>query len=190
MNVTVRDREFLKTIDFQEIAAHLLAQGWQEKGRGYNDKGAIWRRNTGAENSWEILRPCQLYLADYAARIGDAIATLSKVEKRSQLDILSDLLTKAIDIDIQGMVIELGEGTGRVRMMAVVISKLRQIQIYLTSSDYNIARKAYHKRLPVRCNGDLIKKEKKLLSMPSGCCAKTPQASLQNPRNFRLDAAW
>ncbi|MGK7900751.1 MAG: hypothetical protein AB4352_04935 [Hormoscilla sp.] len=46
----------------------------------------------------------------------------------------------------------------------------------LTSSDYHIAWKAYHKRLPVRCNGDLIKEEKNLL--------------LQNPRNFRLDTVW
>ncbi len=36
MKVIVRDSEVLKAIDFQEIAAHLLAQGWQEKGRVYN----------------------------------------------------------------------------------------------------------------------------------------------------------
>jgi len=52
MKVTVRDREVFKTIDFQEIAAHLQSKGWQEKGRVYNDKGAIWRIKTEAENSW------------------------------------------------------------------------------------------------------------------------------------------
>jgi len=176
MKVTVRDREVLKAIDFQEIAAHLLAQGWQEKGRVYNDKGAIWRIDTGPENSWEILLPCQLDLADYGARIGDAIATLEKVEKRSQLEIVSDLLTRAIDIEIQGMVIEVGGSSGIVTIMGVVVSKLRKIQMALTSSDYNIACFADRKRLPVRCNGDLIKEGKNLL--------------LQNPRNFRLDAAW
>jgi hypothetical protein len=83
------------------------------------------------------------------------------------------LLTRAIDIEIQGMVIEVGGSSGIVTIMGVVVSKLRKIQIALTSSDYNIAGLAYHKRLPVRCNGDLIKEEKKLL--------------LKNYRNFRLD---
>lgn len=59
--------------------------------------------------------------------------------------------------------------------MGVIISKLPKIQIYLTPSDYNIASQAYQERLPVRCNGDLIKEEKNLL--------------LKNSRNFRLDAA-
>jgi len=66
------------------------------------------------------------------------------------------LLTRVIDIEIQGMVIEVGEATGIVTIMGAVISKLRQLQIYLTSADYNIARKAYQERLPVRYNGDLI----------------------------------
>ncbi len=74
------------------------------------------------------------------------------------------------------MVIEVREATGIVTIIGVVISKLRQIEIYLTSSDYKIARKAYQERLPVRCNGDLIKEEKNLL--------------LKNTRNFRLDTVW
>ena len=74
------------------------------------------------------------------------------------------------------MVIEVGGSSGIVTIMGVVVSKLRKIWIFLTSSDYNIARKAYHKRLLVRCNGDLIKEEKKLL--------------LKNLHNFRLDTAW
>jgi hypothetical protein len=95
MKVTVRDREILSSIEPEELAAHLRASGWHFLGRVYDDAGAIWRlKNEEDGDELEILQPLKTSLADYAARISDAIKTLEVVEKRSQLDILSELLTK------------------------------------------------------------------------------------------------
>jgi hypothetical protein len=68
---------------------------------------AIWRLKNSSGDEEEILQPLKTSLADYAARISDAIKTLEVVEKRSQLDILSELLTKVPNIEIQGMVTKL-----------------------------------------------------------------------------------
>ena len=94
MKVTVRDREILSSIEPEELAAHLRASGWHFLGRVYDDAGAIWRLKNPSGDEEEILQPLKTSLADYAARISDAIKTLEVVEKRSQLDILSELLTK------------------------------------------------------------------------------------------------
>lgn len=119
--------------------------------------------------------PLKYDLGDYAARMSDAIKTLEEVEKRSQLDILSDLLTSAPNITIQGMVIQIpNRPTSRnVTVMGVVVGKLRKIQIELAEPDCNIAVKAYRDRLPIFCSGDLIKTDETYV--------------LQNPRDLILD---
>ena len=107
MKVTVRDSKILKTIEPNVLEEHLRVFGWHEQGRIYDDAGAIWRLKNGSDDEFEILLPLKTSLGDYAARISDALSTLEVVEKRSQLDILSDLLTHAANIEIQGMVIEI-----------------------------------------------------------------------------------
>ena len=181
MKVTVRDSEILKTIEPEELAAHLRASGWHEQGRVYNDAGAIWRRKNSSDGSdgdeEEILLPLKTSLSDYAARISDAIKTLEVVEKRSQLDILSDLLTKVPNIEIQGMVTKLahGDAKGTVTLLGVVVGKLRKINVELPEPEYSEAIKAYQERLPVVCTGNLIKEGNTFV--------------LKNPRNFALDEA-
>lgn len=166
MKVTLRDSEILKTIEPKVLATHLKAFGWQEKGRIYNDAGAIWRlKNGSVDDEFEILLPLVTSLGDYAARIADAISTLEIVEKRSQLDILSDLLTKASNVEIQGIVVEMQnyDATGTVTLMAIVVmrgivvGKLQRIKVELKQPEYNLAIKAYNDRLPVVCTGDLVK---------------------------------
>lgn len=43
MKVTIKDSQILKTVNPDVLQAHLLATGWHETGRIYNDAGAIWR---------------------------------------------------------------------------------------------------------------------------------------------------
>jgi hypothetical protein len=177
MKVTVRDREILSSIEPEELAAHLRASGWHFLGRVYDDAGAIWRLKNPEGDEKEILQPLKTSLADYAARISDAIKTLEVVEKRSQLDILSELLTKVPNIEIQGMVTKLQESDsiGTVTLLGVVVGKLRKINVELPEPEYSEAIKAYQERLPVACTGDLIKEGNTFV--------------LKNPRHFALDEA-
>jgi hypothetical protein len=177
MKVTVRDREILSSIEPEELAAHLRASGWHFLGRVYDDAGAIWRLKNSSGDELEILQPLKTSLADYAARISDAIKTLEVVEKRSQLDILSELLTKVPNIEIQGMVTKLQESdsVGTVTLMGVVVGKLRKINVELNEPEYSEAIEAYQERLPVVCTGDLIKEVNTFV--------------LKNPRHFALDEA-
>jgi hypothetical protein len=147
-------------------------------GRVYDDAGAIWRLKTEEDgDELEILQPLKTSLADYAARISDAIKTLEVVEKRSQLDILSELLTKVPNIEIQGMVTRLQESDsiGTVTLMGVVVGKLRKINVELNETEYSEAIEAYQERLPVVCTGELIKEGNTFV--------------LKNPRHFVLDEA-
>jgi hypothetical protein len=177
MKVTVRDREILSSIEPEELAAHLIASGWHFLGRVYDDAGAIWRLKNPSGDEEEILQPLKTSLADYAARISDAIKTLEVVEKRSQLDILSELLSKVPNIEIQGMVTRLQESdsVGTVTLLGVVVGKLRKINVELNEPEYSEAIEAYQERLPVVCTGDLIKEGNTFV--------------LKNPRHFALDEA-
>ncbi len=177
MKVTVRDREILSSIEPEELAAHLRASGWHFLGRVYDDAGAIWRLKKSSGDEEEILQPLKTSLADYATRISDAIKTLEVVEKRSQLDILSELLTKVPNIEIQGMVTRLPQTDAKwtVTLLGVVVGKLRKINVELNEPEYSEAIKAYQDRLPVVCTGDLIKEGNAFV--------------LKNPRHFALDEA-
>jgi hypothetical protein len=99
------------------------------------------------------------------------------VEKRSQLDILSELLTKVPNIEIQGMVTRLQESDsiGTVTLLGVVVGKLRKINVELPEPEYSEAIKAYQERRRVVCTGELIKEGNTFV--------------LKNPRYFALDEA-
>jgi hypothetical protein len=181
MKAIVQNSEILKTIEPNVLEAHLKAFGWHEQGRIYNGAGAIWRLKNGSpDDEFEILLPLTTSLGDYAARIADALSTLEVVEKRSQLEILNDLLTKAYNVEIQGMVVKIDEHDstdtvtllGIVIMMGMVVGKLQKIKIELKQPEYKLAIKAYQERLPVLCTGDLIKKNSFFY--------------LENPGNFIL----
>ncbi len=100
--------------------------------------------------------------------------SLEKAEKRSQLDILSDLFSKATNIDIYGIVIKLQDEVekGKATMMGCVVGKLHKIEVELQQPDYQLAIKAYQERIPVVCTGDLSKEGEVFV--------------LKNPRNFAL----
>ncbi len=162
MKVTIRDKEILKTVNPKVLEEHLIAKGWYEHGRIYNNAGAIWRLKQDAEDEFEILLPLSQTIGDYAARISDAIKILEEVENRSQLDILSKLITTAPNSCIQGVVMQIDSPnsdqlSGQFSLLGVVIDKLQRIQTELFDRDYILAIKAYQERLPVLCWGDLIK---------------------------------
>lgn len=177
MKVTIKDNQILKTIEPSKLAQHLQITGWNQD-RILNENSVIWLKDYGGEPA-EIILPLNPELADYAARISDALKTLEVVEKRSQLEILGDLFTCASNITLQGIVINLQEGitAGKVTIMGVVVGKLRRIQLELAEPIYELAVKAYQARIPVICQGDLAKQGNYFV--------------LQNSHHFTLDLeAW
>jgi len=105
---------------------------------------------------------------------------LEKVEKRSQLEILSDLITNAPNVIIQGIVTHVaapnaGHKSGEIILLGVIVDKLRPIHTKLADREYVLAVQAYQERLPVLCTGDLIKENNAFI--------------LKNPRQFYLDHA-
>src|SRR5205085_1730740 len=90
----IHDAEALGSIRPLEFAAYLRAAGWQqvlsEQGRY-----AIWRLDEAPE---DLLLPLDRGFRDYPNRIGEALALLERTEKRSELEILTDLSTASADV--------------------------------------------------------------------------------------------
>lgn len=161
MKVTVRDLEVFKSLDVNVIIAYLQKNGWHEHSRIYENKGAIWVKKNEAGDVFDIGLPLTREFADYPARMGDAVKTLEAAENRSQLEILSDLITSLDNTEIQGFVVKVerenGDKIAKVAMMGLVVNKLRKIYVELQEIDCKLALKAYQDRIPVTCGGDLVK---------------------------------
>jgi hypothetical protein len=161
MKVTVQDFEVFKSLDVNVIIAYLQKNGWHEHSRIYDNKGAIWVKKNDAGDVFDIALPLTREFADYPARMGDAVKKLELTENRSQLEILSDLVTSLDNTEIQGFVVKVdrenGEKMAKVAMMGFVVNKLRKIYVELQETDCKLALKAYQDRIPVTCGGDLVK---------------------------------
>lgn len=180
MKVTVRDAEILKTIEPQQLRDYLQAHGWYED-RPFLDNATIWLKQDSDRGEFEILLPLKQNLGDYVPRIREAIETLEIVENRSQLEILSGLLTTPNNITIQGVVMQIhapnaDQLSGQITLLGVVGDKLQKIQTELFNHNYILAIKAYQERFPISCTGDLIKENNVFI--------------MKNTRNFTLDEAW
>ncbi|MBR8836917.1 MAG: hypothetical protein DSM106950_23655 [Stigonema ocellatum SAG 48.90 = DSM 106950] len=158
MIVTVRDPDILSNLDPQQLTTYLQARGWQQESQIGNSE-TVWVISTTRGEEFDITLPLNPKTRSFALRMVEILATLEKVEGRSQLDILSDLITKVPNTEIEGMVIRLAERNhpGNVTIIGFVVGKPQQIHLSLSESEYNQARTAYQERLPVVCTGDLIK---------------------------------
>ncbi len=158
MIVTVRDPDILSNLDPQQITNYLEAQGWYQESE-IDNKESVWVKTTNLGEEFDITSPLNPRIRAFALRMFEILETLEKAEGRSQLDILSDLVTSVPKTEVQGMVVRLSEGTNtdRVTMIGFVLGKPRQIYVPLSKPEYDLARTAYQERLPVVCTGDLIK---------------------------------
>jgi hypothetical protein len=156
--VTVKDNEIFSTIEQNVLGEHLKTNGWQKVPLVYENTW-IWHKNDDAGELFEIKQPLRQEI-DAPQLMGEAFKTLEVVENRSQLDILSDLITSLPNVAIQGWINKVhGEESaiGKITLMGFVVGKLRKINRELSGSDYDLAVKAYEERSPVTCLGDLIK---------------------------------
>ena len=158
MKVTVRDSQILKTIEPNVLEKYLQINGWHKQRQFY--EGFIWNKQNAAGQEGEVLLSPHKEFDDFAEVMCRNLKALEVIENRSQLEILSDLITSLPNVAIQGWINKLhGEesGTCQVTVMGFVVGKLRKINLELSESDYQLALKAYEDRSPITCFGDLIK---------------------------------
>lgn len=173
MKVTVRDYQILQTIDPNVLEAHLQTSDWQKVALVYENT-LIWHKKDDRGQLFEIKQPLRQEF-DAPQLIGDAIKTLEIVENRSQLEILSDLITALPNVAIPGWINKVhGEASGicQVTIMGFVVGKLRKINLELREADCQSALQAYEDRSAITCSGDLIKNNDGFV--------------LKNPHNFAL----
>lgn len=180
MNVTIKDIDLLKAIQPQQVAKYLQAKGWQQQ-RQIADKATIWFRENEVRQPFHIVLPLNPEVSDFPVSMNLILETLEKTENRSQMDIVSDLITQISNISIQGVVMQIhapnaDQLSGKIIIVGVVIDKLRKIQVELFNHDYILAIKAYQERLPVVCTGDLIRENNAFI--------------LKNSHGFALDESW
>ena len=174
MKLTLEYSVNFEPIAPEQLGAYLQANGWSKDGY-FLDNATVWHLPKDEGEEFEILLPLKTSLGDYETRIREAILTLAEVEKRNPLELLKDLMVSASNIQLQGMVIALAEDESKVKVntLGVVLGKLRQVEIELDKSEADLAIKAYRERLPIICQGDLIKEGDRFI--------------VNNPQKFALD---
>ena len=160
MIVTVRDSSILSNLDPMQLTAYLQSRGWLQESR-VDDKESVWVISINDEeyDEFSITLPLNPKTRSYALRMAEILETLERVEGRSQLDILSDLVTNIPNVEIIGLVIRLIEHNfaDNAIVMGFVVGKPQQIQIRLNEEEYKLAQIAYTERLVIESSGDLIK---------------------------------
>lgn len=92
----VTDRRALAARTPAELSMYLRTRGWRLESR--NGTLARWTSPAGEGGEFEILQPLDPASRDYAARVGDAVATLAIAEDRSELDILHAITGVSADV--------------------------------------------------------------------------------------------
>ncbi len=96
MRVDIEDARVLSEAKPRSIRTYLRLRGWRPAGEP-RESPDIWFIDQGTD-TFEVIAPSSQNNRDFARRVADVLEVLSVVEARSQLDVLSDLLT--IDFDV------------------------------------------------------------------------------------------
>ena len=103
MKAIVCDSDILKSLDPNRVVAYLEAHQWHKR-TNVPQQVSTWTRDTFSNDKLKIYLPLDKDFDDYPRRMYEIVETLEKAENRSQLDILSELVTHIPNITIQGMV--------------------------------------------------------------------------------------
>jgi hypothetical protein len=91
MKVRIEDKEALQALSWKALRAYLdRAKDWQYA-EDIPNKAAVYQHTGKGQRLLEVVVPLRNDFADYAARMGDAVGTLARVEDRSELDVYQDL---------------------------------------------------------------------------------------------------
>lgn len=143
MRADIRDPASVAVLRPLEVASYLRASGWTQadiqKGRY-----AVWTR----DDEFEAFLPLTSDVRDFALRMADVLAVLSKAEDRSQLAVLSDLLATSADVlRVRLADDDLADGSMPIEDHAQTAQKVRDLMMAAACSA--IERKpVWHKRKP------------------------------------------
>ncbi|MDF5712530.1 MAG: hypothetical protein PUP93_01270 [Rhizonema sp. NSF051] len=147
----MRDPNILSNLYPQQLINYLIARGWQQENLEHNanNQESVWFLTTSSGSEFDITLPLNRKTRSFALRMAEILETLEKAEGRSQLDMLSDLVTCIPNVEIQGMVIRLAESshTFNVIFMGFVLGKPQEIHTLLNEQEYQLALTAYTERL-------------------------------------------
>jgi hypothetical protein len=87
MNVIIRDADALSRIRLEAIAKYLRRAGWRRQEEAHSLHATAWVRQVEGHEPTELLVPDSEGYRDYAHRIAELLADLSRYERRSQLAI-------------------------------------------------------------------------------------------------------
>ncbi len=95
--VALRDQAALNAMKPLEMAAYLRAKGWRKEA-DLDGKGSLWLQALADGEEFDVTLPLKHDLADYALRMGELLRTLAVVERRSELEVLRDVMTTTADL--------------------------------------------------------------------------------------------
>ena len=97
MLVQIRDRAALSSLSLLSLRAYLHSHGWNNAGNWGERPATIYAKEHGGR-TWEIIVPHRDTIGGYAEGMAEAVAVLSAVEERSQLDVFYDLAAAGADV--------------------------------------------------------------------------------------------
>lgn len=97
MKVAVQDTATLRTLRPLEVAAYLRAKGWREEA-DFSGKASLWLLQQPDGIEFDVTLPLRRSLADYTLRMEELLTTIANAERRSQLEVLRDILTTTSDL--------------------------------------------------------------------------------------------
>jgi hypothetical protein len=92
MKASITDRNVFDSLKPLDLVAYLRSSGWELAGY-LGEAATVWRHGAA-----QVMVPRETYFADYARRLAEVVETLSNVESRSELEIVSDLSMATVDV--------------------------------------------------------------------------------------------
>lgn len=100
MKVRIEDKAALAALSIESLRAYLDRDDRWTYAEDIPGKAAVYQHQDKTGRLREVIVPLRTDFADYASRMGDAVATLGRVEDRSELDIYNDLRAPDVTRDV------------------------------------------------------------------------------------------
>ncbi len=127
MRAVVEDSGVLRALRPHDVAAYLRTRGWSVEGT----VGAFTRYARGTNGAREQLEvPRESEYEDYPLRMGEVLRALSRLEKRSQLELLSDLGAAGTDVVRMRLTgTDLTDGSVPLEDGALLVERVRDVML-------------------------------------------------------------
>lgn len=121
----------LTAVDLAGAAAYLRATGWEETGRYH--RAVVWTAAVDGGRA-EVLLPTRSGVGDYATRMADMIGTLSSVERRPEPEILRDLQSTSVDVQLVRTMPDTPPGTTPLHEGFLAVKGVRDLYLAAATS--------------------------------------------------------